>query len=60
MLGVDGHPDAGLDVQALAFQVKVLAKGGQDLVGRCTRMLAGLAAFEQHHKFIATQPRHGV
>ena len=60
MLGVDGHANAGLDVQTLAFQVEVLTKGREYLVGRCTRMLAGLASFDQHHKFIAPQPRHGV
>ena len=60
VFGVDRHADAGLDVHPVVFQVKRVAEGRQDLFGRGGGVVARLAAFEQHHKFVAAQPRHGV
>jgi len=53
VLGVDGHPDAGLHVQAQPLQQERLLEGGQELPSHGHRALPGGDAGEQDGELVA-------
>ena len=60
MVGVDGHPDAGLDVDRQPFQHKGVPEAGQKLLGHGRGAVAGLDTREQDRELVAAEAGHGV
>jgi hypothetical protein len=60
VVGVDGHPDAGFDVDRQSFEHERLLQAGHELFGHGHRTLAGLDAREQDRELAAAEAGHGV
>jgi hypothetical protein len=59
VVGVDGDPDAGVQVQGHPVQDERRMQGGAELVGDRGRPLGG-RPWDQHGELVPAEPGHGV
>ena len=60
LFGVMRNADAWVDVQAVAIQPQWLRQNLSDFSGHTVSVVRSLDTVQQHHEFIAADPRHGV